>query len=172
MIVGKHVRLAIVAVIASVALPCAAQAQQLIYVVRHAERADGGAGAGAMQSQTDPLLSKAGEARAAKLATMLADAGVTAIYATEYRRTQDTARPLAARLGLKVASNPAREGDALVAKLKKDHAAEVVLVVGHSNSIPALIKAYGGQDITIRDDEYDCVFVVVPATRTVSRIRY
>jgi broad specificity phosphatase PhoE len=153
-------------------LPSPVLAQQLVYVVRHAERADGGAGVGQMQSESDPPLSKAGEARATKLAAMLADAGVTAIYATEYRRTQDTAKPLAAKLGLTVRSNPARSGDALIARLKKDHAADVVLVVGHSNSIPALIKALGGQDVSIRDDEYDSLFIVVPATRTVSRIRY
>ena len=153
-------------------VPWPAAAQQLVYLVRHAERADGGAGAGSMTSENDPPLSKAGEERAARLAAMLADARITALYATEYRRTQDTAKPLAARLGLKVLSNPARDGDALIAKLKKDHAADVVLLVGHSNSIPALVKALGGQDITIRDDEYDNLFVVVPATRTVSRIRY
>lgn len=170
MIASKWIRAATAA--ACLLLPSPVLAQQLIYVVRHAERADGGAGAGQMQAQNDPLLSKAGEARAAKLAAMLADAGVTAIYATEYRRTQDTVKPLAARLGLNVLSNPAREGDALVAKLKKDHATDVVLVAGHSNSLPALIKAFGGGDITIRDDEYDSLFIIVPATRTVSRIRY
>lgn len=166
------VRTLVVAVVLCLVLPWPAAAQQLVYLVRHAERADGGAGAGSMTSETDPLLSKAGEERAARLAAMLADARVTAIYATEYRRTQDTAKPLAARIGLTVRSNPAREGEALIAKLKKDHANDVVLLVGHSNSIPALIKALGGQDITIRDDEYDNLFVVVPATRTVSRIRY
>ena len=103
---------------------------------------------------------------------MLADARITVIYATEYRRTQDTAKPLATKLGLPVLSSPARAGDALIAKLKKDHAGDVVLLVGHSNSLPALIKALGGQDITIQDNEYDNLFVVVPATRTVSRIRY
>jgi broad specificity phosphatase PhoE len=163
-------RVAAIAAAVVLLLSGAAQAQQLIYVVRHAERADGGAGQ--MQSQTDPPLSKAGEARAAKLAAMLADAGLTAIYATEFRRTQDTVKPLAAKLGLTVLSNPAREGDALVAKLKKDHAADVVLVAGHSNTIPALIKAFGGGDISIRDDQYDDIFIIVPATRTVSRIRY
>lgn len=162
----------VVAALLSLTLPVPAAAQQLVYLVRHAERADGGAATGSMTSETDPPLSKAGEERAARLAAMLVDARVTAIYATEYRRTQDTAKPLAARLGLKVLSNPARDGDALIAKLKKDHAADVVLLVGHSNSIPALIKALGGQEITIRDDEYDNLFVVVPATRTVSRIRY
>ena len=45
----------------------------------------------------DPLLSSAGEARAARLATMLAEAGVKAIYASEFRRTQDTGKPLAAK---------------------------------------------------------------------------
>jgi broad specificity phosphatase PhoE len=165
-------RTLLVAALLCLTLPWPAAAQQLVYLVRHAERADGGAAAGSMTSDTDPPLSKTGEERALKLAAMLADARVTAIYATEYRRTQDTAKPLAARLGLTVRSNPARAGDALIAKLNKDHAGDVVLVIGHSNSIPALIKALGGQDVTIRDDEYDSVFVVVPATRTVSRIRY
>ena len=74
----------------------------MVIVVRHAERADGGAGAstGMTGAPADPLLSAAGEARATKLATMLADSGVKAIFTTEFRRTQDTGKPLAAKLGL------------------------------------------------------------------------
>lgn len=152
--------------------------QKLVYLVRHAERADGGAGgatstaAGSMSAPADPLLSQAGEARAVRLAAMLADAGITAIFATEYRRTQDTGKPLAARLGLTVQSTPSRETQMLADKIRAAHAQDVVLVIGHSNSVPGVIKALGGPDVTIGDAEYDSLFVFVPATKVVSRIRY
>jgi broad specificity phosphatase PhoE len=103
---------------------------------------------------------------------MLADAGVTAIYATEYRRTKDTAGPLAAKVGVAVQSMGAREQDALIQKLKSSHADDVVLLVGHSNTVPAIIKAFGGPEFTMGEDEYDSLFVVVPATGTMTRIRY
>lgn len=162
----------LIALLLPLALPAPAHAQKLLFVVRHAERADGGAATGQMQAQTDPPLSAEGARRAARLAAMLADAGVTAIYATEYRRTQDTAGPLAATLGLEVRTIGARDQAALVSALKTRHADDVVLVVGHSNTVPALVQAFGGPEFTIADDEYSSLFVVVPATGTVTRIRY
>lgn len=159
------------ALIASVLLaPAAVSAQHLVIVVRHAERADGGAMAAT--KQTDPLLSAEGEARAKRLATMLADSGIRAIYATEYKRTQDTAKPVAEKLGLKVQIQKGQDAAALVAALKWAHAKEVVLVVGHSNTMPEIIKAFGGPAITIPDDEYDTIYFLVPATGTLSKIRY
>ena len=155
----------------SAALPAAAQ-PQLVYLVRHAERADQTPAGANMQAQTDPLLSAAGEARAARLAAMLKDAGITAIFATEYHRTQDTARPLAAALGIEVGENPARDTDGLVARLRAAHAGDVVLLVGHSNTVPAIIKALGGPDVAIAETEYDNLFIFVPATGTLSRIRF
>src|SRR5262245_27425846 len=85
----------IVVLTAALLVPHLAAAQKLIFIVRHAERADGD-----MRNEKDPPLSTAGEARAEKLATMLADADIKAIYVSEFRRTQDTARPLASRLKL------------------------------------------------------------------------
>jgi broad specificity phosphatase PhoE len=150
--------------------PLAAYAQRLVFVVRHAERADDGASK--MQMQTDPALSPAGAARALRLATMLADAGITAIYATEFRRTQDTARPLATRLGLKIRSVPSKDIDGLLSKLGSEHVADVVLVVGHSNTVPAIVKALSGSAITLTDKEYDNLFLVVPETRQMTRIHF
>ncbi len=167
-----QVRLIAVALALACLTPASAAAQQIIYLVRHAERADQAAPGGAMQAQTDPLLSAEGEARARRLAAMLKDAGISAVYATEYRRTQDTVKPLAAAVGLEVRSNPARDTDGLVARLRAEHAADVVLVAGHSNTVPAIIKALGGPDLTIAEMEYDNLFVFVPATRTLSRIRF
>ena len=90
----RHLVAASLAII--VLAPAAASAQKLVIVVRHAERADGGAGVSMAGAPADPLLSAAGEARAAKLAGMLEEAAITAIVVTEFRRTQDTAKPIAA----------------------------------------------------------------------------
>ena len=60
---------------------------------------------------------------------------------------------------------------ALIAKVRQ-HPNEVVLIVGHSNTLPAIIKALGGPAVTIKDDEYDSMFVVVPASGATSRIKF
>jgi broad specificity phosphatase PhoE len=153
-------------------VPALAHAQKLVIVVRHAERSDGGAVAGQMGGDRDPGLSAAGAARAARLASMLADSGITAIFATEFRRTKDTASPLASKLKLPVQSMIAKDTAALVAKIKSSHAGGIVLVVGHSNTVPDVIKQFGGPAVTIADDEYDNLFIVVPATGAMTRLRF
>ena len=153
-------------------VPVAAYAQQTVIFVRHAERADGGAAMSTGGTPADPLLSAAGEARAAKLATMLADAGVKAIYATEFRRTQDTGKPLAAKLGLTVQAIAGKDMAGLVSKVKAHNATDVVLVIGHSNTVPDAIKALGGPVVTMRDDEYDAMYILTPATGTITLIRF
>ena len=147
-------------------MPAAAFAQKLVFVVRHAERADAG-----LQAQTDPLLSAAGEARAQKLAAMLADAGVKDIFATELKRTQDTAKPIAVKTGVVVEQIASKDTALLIDKIRS-HPNDVVLVVGHSNTLPAILKALAGVDVAIADNEYDNLFVIVPSTGTMTRIRY
>ena len=144
---------------------------QMVIVVRHAERADGGAGTAAtMTTGNDPELSEAGKARAEKLAAMLADAGVVAIYTTEFRRTKDTAAPLAAKIGVKVEPVTSKDVSAVVAKIKS-HTTGAVLVVGHSNTVPQIVKALGGSDVKVADDEYDSIFFVA-ANGTTTRIKF
>ena len=147
-------------------MPAVAFAQKLVFVVRHAERADAGT-----QARTDPPLSAVGEARAQKLAAMLVDAGVKNIFATELKRTQDTAEPLAMKTGIAVEQVAATDTALLIAKIKS-HPDDVVLVVGHSNTLPGILKALVGVDVAIADNEYDNLFVVVPAGGTMTRIRY
>jgi broad specificity phosphatase PhoE len=150
-------------------IPAAAQAQKLVILTRHAERADGGAMSG--KAENDPPLSAAGEARAAKLAAMLGDAGITAIFATEFKRTQDTAKPLAAKLKLTVQTVPGDQTAQLMAQLKK-HPNDIVLIVGHSNTLPEVIKALGGPAVTIPDPEFDNLFLFAPAAKAFTRLRY
>ena len=161
-----------VALFAALFVPAVASAQQTVIFVRHAERADGGAAMAPGAAPADPLLSAIGKARAARLATMLADAGIKAIYASEFRRTQDTGKPLAAKLGLTVQAVSGKDTAALVAKVKAHNAKDVILVIGHSNTVPDAIKALGGPIVTMRDDEYDAMYILTPATGVIMLIRF
>ena len=152
--------------------PALAAAQQLVLVVRHAERADAGATAAEMRAAPDPPLSAAGKARAEKLAAMLADARISGIYVTEFKRTQQTAEPLAAKLGLTTKVMSSKDTAALIADIKSRHGHDVVLVVAHSDTAPEIIKAFSGPTVTIADDEFDNLFIVVPGTGAFTRIKY
>ncbi len=124
-----------------------------IVLVRHAERAD---------SSRDTLLSAAGETRALHLADTLAGLGVRTIYVTEYKRTQQTAQPLAERLGLTPVVVAANNSAALVRKLRRGDSRDAALVVGHSDTLPALIKQLGvSEPVEIRPDEFHHLYIVV-----------
>jgi broad specificity phosphatase PhoE len=143
-----------------------AGAQQALLIVRHAEKAD--------QSK-DPRLSGAGQARARALAALLARSGAAAIYATQYQRTTETAQPLAEVLGLPIQHVPAEDSAGLVQQLKTRHARDTVVVVGHSNTLPEILRLYGQQVPPIADDDFGNVFVVVPkpgGPPVVLRLRY
>lgn len=145
-----------------------AMAQRAVIVVRHAEKLD--------QSK-DPPLSEAGAARASRLATVLRDAQVTALYATEYRRTRDTLQPLAVALGLTVSVVDSGDPVGLVRRIRSDHADSVVAVAGHSNTVPRILELLGAPPpvIQLRDEEYDNLFIVTPRADgppVVVRLRY
>jgi broad specificity phosphatase PhoE len=152
-------------VVLAVLTPSAAAqtgAQSTVFVVRHAERADTTPGTPPTMS-ADPDLSEAGRARAASLATMLKDANISAIYATEFKRTQQTAAPLAKALGLTVNTLPASETKGLVEQVRA--AKSPVLIVGHSNTVPEIVKALGiTTPLTVGDTEFDNLFVVTTST--------
>ena len=130
-------------------LVATATAQPTIFIVRHADRAD---------ASTDSDLSEAGRARAEALARMLKDKNITAIYATEFKRTQQTAAPLAQALGIKVTVRPAKATDfALTLRTLKGN----TLVVGHSDTIPNLIRELGiSEPISIGQNDYDNLFEI------------
>ena len=128
-----------------------ASAQPVVVIVRHAEKAasDGG----------DPDLSPAGRARAEALARILKDSGITAIFTSEFKRTQETAAPTAASAGIATTVVPAKDPAALVAKLHQLNGN--ALVVGHGNTIPNIIKALGiNAPINIPDADYSELLIV------------
>jgi len=129
-------------------------AQKAIVVVRHAEKAD--------QSQ-DPVLSPEGTSRAEALAKALAAMEVKAVYVTQYQRTTLTAAPLSKAAGLKPIVVHSDATPELVERMNKEHPADVVLTVGHSNSVPRILKLLGvTETITLGDNDYDNLFIVVP----------
>jgi probable phosphoglycerate mutase len=146
-------------------------AQHTVFLVRHAERADTTPGASPTMA-ADPDLSEAGRARAESLAAALRDASLTAIYATELKRTQQTAAPLAKALGLTVKIVTSKSAADLLKQLKASKGN--VLVVGHSNTVPDVIKGLGVTTaVTIGDDEFDNMFLVTPGTHpSLLRLHY
>jgi phosphohistidine phosphatase SixA len=145
-------------------------AQTTYFIVRHAERADGpGSGMG---GAADPSLSAAGRARAASLATILKDEKVTAVFTTEFKRTQQTAAPTAKAHGVTPTTVTANDTATLVQKLKA--ATGVVLVVGHSNTVPEIVAGLGiSTPVTVGDTEFDHLFIVAAGERpTLIQLRY
>ena len=104
-----------------------------VVVVRHAEKlADG----------DDPALSDPGRARAQRLAYLLRDAPLVAVYSTDTQRTRQTAKPSADEHGLALTIYDPRVPPAeFVARLREMHPHGTVLVVGHSNTAPAIAAA-------------------------------
>jgi broad specificity phosphatase PhoE len=160
----------LVCAIVALSLGTSALAQTSVFLVRHAERADA-ENAGAPVMATDPDLSAAGHSRATALATVLKDAGISAIFVTEYKRTQQTAEPLAKALGVTPIVVKADDTAALVAQIKRSSGN--VLVVGHSNTVPDVIKALGvTTPVSIASSEYDNLYVVLPQGAQLIRLHY
>ena len=135
-----------------------------VFLIRHAERED--------EPRQDPPLSQQGIARSQALARLLSSAGIKAIFTSQYTRTKQTAEPLATKLGVTITpftlklnpSNPRQiteESTAEVTNKILERTGQSVLVVGHSNSIPDVIKMLGGDTVpTIDERQFDDLFIV------------
>lgn len=132
--------------------PAAAQQDAaVVYLVRHAERAEDGT--------RDPVISLPGWDRARLLAETLRDAGLTHIHTTDYRRTRMTGRPTADATGLTMQTYDPRDLAAFARRLRSTPGRHLVL--GHSDTTPALVEALGGDPGTpIEEMEYDRLYVV------------
>jgi broad specificity phosphatase PhoE len=134
------------------------QATTTIIFVRHAEKAT--------EPADDPGLSEAGQRRVAELTRQLVDAdvvaGIDAVYATAYNRTQETARPIADALDLPINTYDASDTETVLATILKDHKGKIILVVGHSNTVPELIANLGASKKVppIHEGEYDNIYII------------
>ncbi|HOY18019.1 MAG TPA: phosphoglycerate mutase family protein [Haliscomenobacter sp.] len=121
----------------------------VIFIVRHCEKA--------MESTDNPNLAEEGKKRAAHLAEILKNTGIEAVYSTNYKRTMQTAEPLATVLKITPSAYEPREatfGEMLRKSGKK------VLVVGHSNTVPDLLNQLTGTKNYQPYDGYGDLWVV------------
>lgn len=134
--------------------PTEAEAPLTYVIVRHAEKST--------DDPRDPSLNEAGQARAERLAASLAQAPMRAVYATEYRRTRQTGEPTARAHGLTMTRYDAKQAAAeFAATLRRDHRDGTVLVVGHSNTAPAIAAALCACDVApMPETEFDRRMVV------------
>lgn len=105
-------------------------------LVRHSEKI--------VDGSKDPELSEAGKKRAEALARHLAQTKMDAIYSTKFKRTEMTAAPLAKTTSLPIQNYDGAKMEEIDAMLQK-HAGGTVLVVGHSNTTPAMINYLTGK---------------------------
>ncbi len=146
-----------------------AAGETTVYLVRHAEKAEVPVG--------DPPLTEAGRERAAGLARLLSPLGIRTIITSQYLRTKETAGPLAAAAGIAplivpMTADRSAPGGIAERSIKElvdrilEHKGEPILVVGHSNTLPLIIKALGGAPVPdIPDSDYDSLFVVTISDR-------
>jgi broad specificity phosphatase PhoE len=134
------------------------QATTTIIFVRHAEQTS--------HDETDPTLSTAGKRRAAELRRQLVDAdviaGVDAVYATPYKRSQETAQPIADALDLPINAYDAADTESVLEAILDNHKGKIIVVIGHGNTVPVLIANLGASKNVppIALGEFDNIYIV------------
>lgn len=125
-----------------------------VILVRHAEK-------NLEPNNPDPDLSPEGFARAQEIARVFGNAGVNTIYATQYKRTQQTVRPLAEQTGVGVTLLNANQTDELVKRIQTSLRGQTIFIAGHNNTVPAAVSALSGETYPpIPESEYDNLFIV------------
>lgn len=136
-----------------------------VFFVRHAETA------ASTRTNRNPELSEIGVNRGQALAALLKESGATHLFASEYQRTQSTLAALAKQTGLTVKVVEAGKMSEQIEKLRSLPAGSVAVVCGHSNTVPAMVKASGGSiadlkalpaaEQVLAHESYNRLFLVV-----------
>jgi broad specificity phosphatase PhoE len=139
-----------------------------VILVRHAEKS---------RPLGDFPLSREGWARARELARVLGETKVDAIYATQYMRTQQTAKPLADLKGVPVWNLQTTEHyvTELLDRIRVDHPGQTILVVTHRQTLGPLIEGLGAPPVPeVTEEQYDRLYVVTISSggTTLMSLRY
>jgi 2,3-bisphosphoglycerate-dependent phosphoglycerate mutase len=128
---------------------------QTFYIVRHAEK----------NGNTDEAgLTAAGIERAVELERYLADKKLDTVFTSNIRRTILTGLSVALpqslpQIPLKQA--PQNELDNFIARIKNIRSTKNILVVGHTNTMPAIVQALSGESIpAIPEHEYNNMYII------------
>lgn len=133
----------------------ASSAPYTLFLVRHAEKDPG----------ADPDLSPEGRVRSALLAEIMKDEAPSLVYSTNLNRTRQTAAPAALELGSPILYYDPSDLDGFAERLKLT--GQSALIVGHSNTTPALVAALGGEpgEPIEEASEYDRLYVLTLSRR-------
>ncbi len=139
-----------------------------LILVRHAEKADDGT--------DNPHLTLEGSRRAEELSYLLDHVQLTAVYSTPFHRTRETAEPSTRRQAKKIRLYQPNE-TAFLERVLEEHSGGNVLIVGHSNTVPAMANVLTGtEDFPwLNDSVYDNLFIVTVlemGKAKVTRIRF
>jgi broad specificity phosphatase PhoE len=146
-----------------------------VFLVRHAEYCVPGVDPSCNPGEPDPELGSVGTQRAQKLAHVLGETKVEAIYSTNTNRTRGPAQPLADMLEIEPSIYAVPEQ--VASQILSDHVGGVVLIVGHQPTVSAIVDALGGHGdgCAITTDEFDnlCMATIHESgTVNVVRLQY
>jgi broad specificity phosphatase PhoE len=154
-VVGGLLLLFLTSVVPPVAVKAVDGSPTVLILVRHAEKKP------VPPENKDPDISPAGQSRAEELARMFGETSIAAIYATQYKRTQQTVKPLADKLKLTVTQIEAKQTSELVKQIRAKNTGQVIFIAGHNNTVPEIIAAMGGPQLPIiPETEYDNLFIL------------
>jgi len=125
-----------------------------VILVRHAEKK-------IEPNNQDPELTPEGLERAQEVARMFGDAGINAVYATQFKRTQQTVKPLSERTGVPVTVVEASQTNDLLRRLQTTERGKTIFIAGHNNTVPAIVSELSGENYpVIPESEYDNLYIV------------
>ena len=138
-----------------------------IYLIRHTEKAD---------ASPDPGLSEAGKARAAQWAAWFKDKDITLYYTTPYKRTSQTMLAIAMAIDLVPGTTLTKEyrtylpNELSLKEVANDNAGKNILIIGHSNTIPASVNKLIGKDVykDIPENEFDNLYTITITGSTIT----
>jgi 2,3-bisphosphoglycerate-dependent phosphoglycerate mutase len=124
-----------------------------IILMRHAEKISDGT--------DDPDLKPEGMQRAKRLAALLENTAIDAIYSTHFKRTKNTVGPLAKEKGKDIQVYESLKAEALQ-KLVAQYSGGTIVIAGHSNTVPAMVNALIGKEEykTFDDTDYGNLFII------------
>jgi phosphohistidine phosphatase SixA len=125
-----------------------------VVLVRHAEKK-------IEPNNPDPDLAPAGLERAQEIARMFGNSGVNVIYATQFKRTQQTVKPLSDRIGIPATLLDANQTEELVRQIQTTQRGKTIFVAGHNNTVPPVLSGLSGESFPlIPESEYDNLYIV------------
>lgn len=126
-----------------------------VVLVRHAEKKLD------EPNNQDPDLTPEGVERAQEIGRMFAGAGINGIYATQYKRTQQTVKPLSDRTGVSVTLLDSKQTDQLLLRIQTTYSGQTIFIAGHNTTVPTIVSELSGENYPpIPENEYDNLYIV------------